>query len=173
MKNKPNVIVFFTDQQRWDTSSLYGNTMDLTPNFDRMAIEGTHCYNAFTCQPVCLPARSCLQTGKYASEMDIFSNGNQLPLDSKTLGHYFGEAGYKTGYIGKWHMCHEEPVPPERREGYQYWLGANVLEFTSDSYNTVMYDDAGESVFLPGYRVDALTDVAIKYNRQQYSMLVG
>ncbi len=170
MKNKPNVIVFFTDQQRWDTSSLYGNTMDLTPNFDRMAIEGTHCYNAFTCQPVCLPARSCLQTGKYASEMDIFSNGNQLPLDSKTLGHYFGEAGYKTGYIGKWHMCHEEPVPPERREGYQYWLGANVLEFTSDSYNTVMYDDAGESVFLPGYRVDALTDVAIKYiqeNREE------
>lgn len=160
---KPNVIVFFTDQQRWDTSSLYGNTMDLTPNFDRMAQEGTHCYNAFTCQPVCLPARSCLQTGKYASEMDIYSNGEELPPGSKTLGHYFTEAGYKTGYIGKWHMCHENPVPKERRDGYQYWLGANVLEFTSDAYNTVMYDDNGKEVFVPGYRVDALTDVAIDY----------
>ncbi|MFW6007031.1 MAG: sulfatase-like hydrolase/transferase [Halanaerobiales bacterium] len=160
---KPNVIVFFTDQQRWDTSSLYGNNMDLTPNFDHMAQEGTHCYNAFTPQPVCLPARSCLQTGLYASELEIFSNGEELPANTKTLGHYFQEAGYNTGYIGKWHMCHEEPVPKKRREGYDYWLGSNVLEFTSDAYNTVMYNDDGEEIFVPGYRVDALTDKAVDY----------
>lgn len=163
-KRKPNVIVFLTDQQRWDTSSLYGNTMDLTPNFDHMAIEGTHCYNAFTCQPVCLPARACLQTGKYASQMKIFNNGGELPLGSKTLGHYFQESGYKTAYIGKWHMYHgKNVVPRERRDGYQYWLGANLLELCSDSYNTIMYDDEGKEVFLPGYRVDAETDAAIKY----------
>ncbi|MFW6410411.1 MAG: sulfatase-like hydrolase/transferase, partial [Halanaerobiales bacterium] len=114
-------------------------------------------------QPVCLPARSCLQTGEYASEMGIFSNGNELPPGSKTLGHYFKEEGYNTGYIGKWHMCHEEPVPKNRRDGYDYWLGSNVLEFTSDAYNTVMYNDKGEKVFVPGYRVDALTDKAIDY----------
>lgn len=161
--SKPNVIVFFTDQQRWDTGGLYGNPMDLTPNFDRMAVEGTHCYNAFTCQPVCLPARSCLQTGLYASQMNIFNNSGDLPMDAKTLGHLFKDAGYTTAYIGKWHMYHEEPVPKERRTGYDYWLGSNILEFTSDAYDVHLFDDDGNDVFLPGFRVDALTDAAIRY----------
>lgn len=164
--SKPNVIVFFTDQQRWDTSGLYGNPMDLTPNFDRMAIEGTHCYNGFTCQPVCLPARSCLQTGLYASQMNIFNNGGDLPIDAVTLGHLYKEQGYTTAYIGKWHMCHDEPVPKERRTGYDYWLGSNILEFTSDAYDVHMFDDDGKDVFLPGFRVDAQTDAAIRYITQ-------
>ena len=47
MKNDhPNVIVFFTDQQRWDTTSIHGNPLQLTPNFDRMATEGTHLFNS-------------------------------------------------------------------------------------------------------------------------------
>lgn len=162
----PNVIFFFTDQQRWDTSGLFGNPMNLTPNFDRMAREGTHCYNAFTNQPVCLPARCLLQTGKYASRMNVFRNPDYgLPEDEKTLGHYFREAGYTTGYIGKWHMGHEDPgpVPAGRRTGYDYFLGSNVLEFTSDDYETYMYDGDGKKVFLPGYRIDAQTDAAIRY----------
>jgi hypothetical protein len=51
----PNVIVFFTDQQRWDTSGLHGNPLDLTPNFNRMALRSTHIYYSFTPQPVCGP----------------------------------------------------------------------------------------------------------------------
>lgn len=162
-KKRPNVVVFFTDQQRWDTSSIYGNTMDLTPNYDHMAAWGTHFYNAFTCQPVCLPARSCLQTGKYASRMNIFDNSGTLPEDEMTLGHYFKEAGYTTGYIGKWHMCQEEPVPEEKRRGYDFFLGSNILEFTSDAYETHVYDNEGNKKFLPGYRADAIADAAIRY----------
>ena len=64
---KPNVVVFFTDQQRWDTTGLHGNPMDLTPNLDRLARSHTHVAHSFTCQPVCGPARSCLQTGLYAT----------------------------------------------------------------------------------------------------------
>jgi len=161
--SKPNVVFFFTDQQRWDTTGVHGNPMGLTPNFDRMAMEGTHCYQATTCQPVCLPARLVLQTGKYASQFDCLNNAGQLPIGTTTIAHRFRDAGYRTGYIGKWHLCHEEPVPPERRDGYDYWLGANVLEFTSDAYRTVMYDGDGNEVRLPGYRVDALTDAAIRY----------
>ena len=54
----PNVIVFFTDQQRWDTTGVHGNPLGLTPNFDRMAQQGTDVHFAFTPQPVCAPARS-------------------------------------------------------------------------------------------------------------------
>ncbi|NOU91678.1 sulfatase-like hydrolase/transferase [Paenibacillus sp. LMG 31456] len=162
-QKRPNVIVFFTDQQRWDTSSLHGNPMQLMPNFERMALNGTHITHSFTCQPVCGPARSCLQTGKYATTTGCFVNGIPLPAESKTIADYFNEEGYSTGYIGKWHLAGEEPVPEGKRGGYQYWLASDVLEFTSDSYRTVMYNNDNEPVKLPGYRVDAITDAAIRY----------
>ncbi len=160
---RPNVVVFFTDQQRWDAAGVHGNPLDLMPNFDRMAQRGTHLYNAFTCQPVCGPARASLQTGMYATATGCWRNGIALPRNLKTLGHCFGEAGYKTGYIGKWHLASTHAVPVEQRGGYEYWLGANVLEFVSDAYRTVMYDNDNKPVRLPGYRVDAQTDAAIRY----------
>src|SRR5690348_15026572 len=138
---RPNVIVFFTDQQRWDTSGLYGNPLDLTPNFDRMAQGGTHIYSSFTPQPVCGPARSIFQTGLYATVTGCYRNGIALPRETKTLAHYFREGGYTTAYIGKWHLDATEPVPEELRGGYEYWLAANALEHTSQPYDTVVYDE--------------------------------
>lgn len=159
----PNVVVFFTDQQRWDTTGVHGNPLGLTPNFDRMATHGTHVAHSFTCQPVCGPARACLQTGLYATANGCFWNGIPLPSDTKTLAHHFRAAGYSTGYIGKWHLAASEPVPSAERGGYEYWLAANVPEHTSDAYDTVLFDGANKRVKLPGYRVDAVTDAAIRY----------
>lgn len=161
--DQPNVIVFFTDQQRWDTTGVHGNPLDITPNFDLMAQSGTHLYHSFTCQPVCGPARSCLQTGLYATTSGCYKNGIPLPKTTKTLAHYFRESGYTTGYIGKWHLAEEEPVSHDERGGYEYWLAANLLEFSSDAYDTVLYNNDKEAVKLPGYRVDAQTDAAIRY----------
>lgn len=172
MKNKPNVLVFFTDQQRWDTSSLHGNPLGLMPNFERMARRGTHLSNHFTCQPVCGPARSCLQTGLYATQTGSYRNGIPLSRDLTTVADYFNDAGYRTGYIGKWHLGGtkpswdinaQEPVPADARGGYQDWLAADMLEFASDAYDTRLYDTDNREVRLPGYRVDALTDAAIRY----------
>ena len=159
----PNVIVFFTDQQRWDTTGVHGNPLDLTPNFDRMAQAGTHLYSAFTPQPVCGPARSCMQTGMYATTTGCFRNGIPLSDEHTTLAHVFREAGYATGYIGKWHLADEEPVPQPKRRGYEHWLAANLLEFTSDAYDAVLYNNDNRAVKLPGYRVDGLTDAAIRF----------
>ncbi len=160
---RPNVVVFFTDQQRWDTTGLHGNPLDLTPNLDRLARAGTHVAHSFTCQPVCAPARSSLQTGLYATATGVWRNGIPLPPDLPTLAQHFGAAGYATGYIGKWHLAAEEPVTAPRRGGYDYWLASNALEFTSDAYDTVLYDGDNQPVKLPGYRVDALTDAAIRF----------
>jgi len=160
---RPNVIVFFTDQQRWDTTGINGNPLGLTPNFDRMAQEGTHFRHTFTCQPVCAPARSTLQTGLYPTKTTVYRNGPALPEDSITLAHHFKEAGYRTGYIGKWHLADGDPVPRSQQGGYDDWLGANILEFVSQPYNTVLYDNDQNEVNLPGYRVDAMTDAVIRY----------
>ncbi len=155
-KKKPNVIIFFTDEQRWDSCGVHGNPLDLTPNFDRVAREGTHLYNNFTCQPVCTPARACLQTGIHGSASGVFRNELVLPEGVPTLSDLYRENGYYTGYIGKWHLggnCTEhpvsptpadwhkhlkngdleKPVPQTLRGGYQYWLGVNLLEFNTSS----------------------------------------
>lgn len=160
---RPNLIVFFTDQQRWDTIGAVGSPLGITPNLDAFGRDGTIFEYAFTCQPVCGPARSALQTGRYPTETGCFTNGVPLPSGTPTLATWFGQAGYDTGYIGKWHLGAEDPVPPDERGDYRYWRAANLLEFSSGPYDTVLYDEAGQSRRLPGYRVDAITDEAIRF----------
>ncbi|HGJ67229.1 TPA: arylsulfatase [bacterium] len=175
--NQTNIIFFFTDQQRWDTCGCYGQELPITPNLDRMANEGVKFERAFTCQPVCGPARACIQTGKYATEVGCHTNHRMLPIDEKTIANWLSEAGYEVGYIGKWHLASTgaigglddfriKPVPPERRGGYKdFWLASDVLEFTSHSYDGHMFDgDMNKREFPEGrYRVDALGDWALEY----------
>lgn len=163
MPERPNILVFFTDQQRWDTTGVHGNPLGLTPHFDRMARAGTDVHYSFTCQPVCGPARACLQTGLYATTSGCWRNGLPLPPGLPTLAHHFRGAGYETVYIGKWHLADQDPVPESQRGGYEHWLAANELEFTSDAYQTTVYDNDNQAVHLPGYRVDALTDASIRF----------
>ncbi|MGQ9731454.1 MAG: sulfatase-like hydrolase/transferase [Candidatus Zipacnadales bacterium] len=171
---RPNIIVYFTDQQRWDTCGCYGQPLPVTPNLDWMAEKGTRFALAFTCQPVCGPARSCLQTGRYATEVGCFRNDIALPTNEKTIAHWFAEAGYEVGYIGKWHLAstglhanfRTRAVPPERRGGYKdYWLASDVLEFTSHGYNGHLFDADGNRVDFTGYRVDGVTDFVLEYLR--------
>lgn len=160
---RPNVVVFLTDQQRWDTTGLHGNPMDLTPNLDRLARRGTHLCNTFTPQPLCAPARAALQTGAFPTQTGCFRNGVPLPQDATTLARCFAAAGYRTGYIGKWHLGAGDPVDEAHRGGYESWLGANALEHTSDAYRCEVFDEDERKVRLPGYRVDALVDAGIRF----------
>jgi arylsulfatase A-like enzyme len=178
VNNRPNIIFFFSDQQRWDTVGCYGQKLDITPNLDKMAAEGVKFEYAFTCQPVCGPARACLQTGKYATEMGCFKNGIALPLEERTIAKMFNEVGYETAYVGKWHLASTngecnfatEAVPPERRGGYKdYWMAADVLEFTSHGYDGYVYDKDMNRVDFIGYRPDCITDFALDYLRNRSS----
>ena len=131
---KHNIIFFFSDQQRWDTVGAYGQKLPVTPNLDAMAKEGVKFEYAFTCQPVCGPARACLQTGKYATETGCYRNGNELPEDSDTIAKQLNAAGYNTAYIGKWHLASniggveycDVGVPEEKRGGYKFWHAADL-----------------------------------------------
>lgn len=162
---RPNVVVFFTDQERADATGMHGNPLDLTPNFDRLAAEGTFAPDAFTCQPVCAPARAALQTGRYPTSSGVYRNAIGLPADARTLAHHFASAGYDTAYVGKWHLAatYTDPVPPEARGGYDHWLAADVCELMSDAYDAKLYDKDGNQVRLPGYRADAYVDAATRY----------
>lgn len=167
-QQQPNIIVFFTDQQRWDTVGCYGCPVDLTPTLDAIAKKGVKFECAFTCQPVCGPARACIQTGKYATANGCYRNDVPLSSDEKTIAHHLKGVGYEVGYIGKWHLAstRTEPVPIERRGGYtDYWLASDVLEFTSHPYGGRMFDINNNPVEFTGYRVDAQTDFVLDYLR--------
>ncbi|WP_309386188.1 sulfatase-like hydrolase/transferase [Cerasicoccus frondis] len=161
-----NFIVFFTDQQRWDTMGLHGNPMGLTPHLDRLARQGTFFREAVTPQPVCGPARSCIQTGQYATTTGVWRNGIGLKPDARNLGELFSEAGYHTAYIGKWHLSEntgKAAVPAENRRGYAEWLGANCPELVSGPYSARFWDSENDPIDLPGYRSDAQADAAIRF----------
>jgi len=170
-KQPPNVLVFFTDQQRPDTLGCYGNPMNITPNLDQFAREGVRFEYAFTPQPVCAPARSSLQTGKYPSTTGVVRNGLVLKDGETTLPQFFAKQGYDTGYIGKWHLSKgpEDIVPPERRGGYdQFWVGSNALEHSSTPTEGRLWDRRNQPVeFKDEYRVDALTDQTVGFLRQK------
>ncbi len=183
---RPNIVFLFSDQQRWDTVSCYGeplgSSFHLTPNLDQLAAEGVRFDSAMTCQPVCGPARACLQTGKYPSEMGCQINDMALPKEEKTIAKYLNEVGYETAYVGKWHLAShqsskvgivegavnykETAVPEELRGGYKdYWMASDVLEFTSHGYDGYVFNAKNEKIEFTGYRADAMTDYALDYLR--------
>ncbi len=183
--DRPNIVFLFSDQQRWDTVSSYGEPLGasfgLTPVLDRLAREGTLFERAFTCQPVCGPARACLQTGRYPTEVGCPVNDRMLPASAKGIARFLHDAGYETAYVGKWHLASHHSgegrpdsvdhrtaaVPPELRGGYEdYWMAADVLEFTSHGYGGFVFDRNGQKREFTGYRADAVTDYALDYLRQ-------
>lgn len=167
MPRSPNVLLILSDQQRHDSLGSHGNPMGITPQLDRMARYGTDFELAFSPNPVCGPARSSLLTGRYPTNTGVHVNGPSLG-EQRTLAHVFADAGYHTGYIGKWHLAPSDPVTKEFRGGFETWLAANTLEFTSDAYRTIVFDEDNLPVQLPGYRADALTDAAISFLAQHH-----
>ena len=170
--DRPNIIFYFTDQQRADTLGCYGQRLEISPNLDFLASEGVMFENAFTAQPVCGPCRAIFQTGKYPTELNCYKNGQALPRDVKTVADYFDEAGYETAYVGKWHLASQgaaadyerKAIPRERRGGYQgFWLAADVLEFTSHGYDGYVFDENMNNCEFKGYRADRITDFALEF----------
>ena len=177
-ESQPNVLVVLSDQQRPDSCGVFGQQLPVTPRLDALAADGVAFHEAFTVQPVCGPARAAIQTGLYPTTTGCWRNGIALPPERQTLAARMSSLGYQTGYIGKWHLAsnrgrnlpagretarfERQPVPPERRGGYHdVWVAADALEHTSGATSGHVYDERGAKVDLAGYRVDALTDVAI------------
>ena len=160
----PNVLVVLTDQQRWDTLGAYDNPMGVTPILDSLARQGTTIEQAISPQPLCGPFRAAFQTGKYATETGVWQSAIPLGEDEPTLADRFKSAGYDVGYVGNWHLAStfDDPVPPEQRGGYDdYWVAADVPEFTTQPHEGKLYDADGEPVEFDGYRVDAFTEFAV------------
>lgn len=174
---RPNILFYFTDQQRWDTLGCMGQPLPVTPCLDALAEDGVCFEQAYSPQPVCGPCRAMFQTGQWATQIGCFRNNLALPENVKTLADYFEESDYETAYVGKWHLASsgildQKPdidytvtaIPPERRGGYRgFWRAADVLEFTSHGYDGYVFDEHMNKRTFTGYRADCITDFALEF----------
>jgi len=98
------VVVIMTDTQRADMLGCYGNPGMKTPCLDRLASQGIRFERAYTCSPVCGPARSGIFTGTYPHSNGAWANSMALADNVKTVGQRLRDQGLRTAYIGKWHL---------------------------------------------------------------------
>lgn len=101
---KRQIVLLMTDSTRQDMVSCYGNPDMRTPCLDALAERGVRYQNAYSCQPVCGPARSALFTGIYPHSNGSFGNCIALGANVKTIGQRLSDNGIRTAYVGKWHL---------------------------------------------------------------------
>jgi len=104
MPETRKIVFIMTDTQRTDMVGCYGNPDMKTPSLDRLASEGVRFDRAYTCQPVCAPARSALFTGTWPHVNGTWANNMALGENVRTIGQRLSRHGVHTAYIGKWHL---------------------------------------------------------------------
>lgn len=165
---RPNVIWVFGDQHRGQAMSCAGDPNVNTPNIDRLAAEGVWFREAMMGFPLCCPARGSLLTGRYPHHC-VPAHQAPMPPDSTTIAHPFNDAGYRTAWIGKWHLDGFQEatgrvalhhVPRDRRGGFHTWIG---YENNNAQFDCYVHGHDGdrevELAKLPTFETDALTDV--------------
>ena len=114
---RPNILIIYTDQQRWDALGANGNGEIRTPNLDALAARGTNFSRHFVQNPVCMPSRVSMLSGQYPSTLGITHMGVPVPEDLMTLPRLLKQYGYRTANIGKLHFLphasrdHSRPHP--------------------------------------------------------------
>ena len=179
---KPNVVFVLADQWRAQACGYAGdpNLQGKTPNLDKLAAESVSFTHAVSCCPVCTPYRASLITGQYPLTHGLFLNDLCLSTRATSIAQAYAGAGYDTAYIGKWHLDghgRSAYIPPERRQGFDYW---KVLECTHD-YNASAYYSGNDPARRrwEGYDVIAQTQDAQAYiaghaaNKKPYLLILA
>jgi choline-sulfatase len=126
---RPNIIVIMTDEQSANAMSYcLGKQWLNTPAMDQLASEGVVFHHAYAANPICVPSRNSLITGRFPHQINVLSNDDQKRESGETpmatLGTYFKNAGYQTAYFGKWHINYD----PAKKETH----GFETTRFTTD-----------------------------------------
>ncbi|MHA3980815.1 sulfatase-like hydrolase/transferase [Halovulum sp. GXIMD14794] len=169
---RPDIIVVLVDQMRRDALGFYGDQNVRTPVLDGMARGGLVFDAMCSTFPCCVPFRFSMMTGEYAHSRMVPALGYRMSPAERTLGEAVQAAGYRTGYVGKWHLhslygtvggqtlaqANRTPIPASHRRGFEHWRG---FELRNDFHDTWLFeDDAQEPVRLEGYQTDALFGLA-------------
>lgn len=172
---RPNLVYVFADQLRYCSCGYAGDEYARTPNMDRLAREGCNVHQAISSTPVCAVHRASLMTGKYQSSTGMVINELRLSPEHECFGQALTNAGYHTGYIGKWHMWANQLghhnllkngfVPPgPYRLGFDgFWAAYNFNHYYFHS--PYFLNDATPHI-RKQYEPNGQTDMAIHFVRE-------
>lgn len=153
-----NVIIILSDDHRYDFMGFMERAPEWleTPGMDRMAAAGAHLANAFVTTSLCSPSRASILTGQYAHRHRVTDNTSGIPEGTVFFPELLHGAGWRTAYIGKWHMGEDRDDP---RPGFDHWVSFRGQGVYTDPELNV---DGERSVF-EGYTTDILTELAIDW----------
>ncbi|MBI9019363.1 MAG: sulfatase [Phycisphaerae bacterium] len=182
-KAKPNFLFILIDDMGWNDIGCYGSKFHETPNIDKLAASGMRFTDAYAAHPVCSPTRASIMTGKNPARLKITDwigagkhkrqlisadYKHQMALEETTIAEALKDAGYSTGFIGKWHLGETEEFYPQH-QGFDLNIaghkagspGSYFYPYKNNrGYNSVPDLDEGQ----PGeYLTDRLTDESIKF----------
>ena len=175
--DQPNVIVFFIDDLGYKDLGCYGSEFYQTPAIDKLAKQSVRFTDFYSANPVCSPTRAALMTGKAPQRVGITQwipqpNETHLPHEEVTIAEAFAEAGYQTGYIGKWHLGEKDHQLPNTH-GFNWMRCVNRAgqpasyfhPFAGRERNGVGYWDVPDlEDAKPGdYLTDKMTDHALEF----------
>lgn len=161
-EDRPNVLVFLSDDQGWGDLSISGNPDISTPNIDSLARDGVS-FSQFYVSPVCSPTRAEFLTGRHHVRSGVYSTsrgGERMNADELTIADLFKKAGYATGAFGKWHNGTQAPYHPNSR-GFDEFYG-----FCSGhwgNYFNPMLEHNGRIVKGEGFCIDDFTNKAMAF----------
>lgn len=144
---KPNILVIFADQMRADTMGCAGHPCIKTPNLDRLAAEGVRFSNAYTPDPICVPARAAFTTGNYPHKCTgIKNNSGRIGDDQVKIAEFFSQNGYVSYAAGKLHYVpYAEPGEPRLVHGFDH------VALAESGRIVVKHDPSGETGGLEDY----------------------
>src|SRR3954470_10211026 len=165
---RPSILLILPDQMRGQALGCMGDPDVRTPNLDRLASQGVLFRRTFANTPVCCPARANMLTGKYAHKNGMVANDLRLRETEVTIAEILARAGYRTGFIGKWHLDGgpREPgfVPPgPRRQGFEFWA-ANECDHRP--FNTHYFRDDSNPIPLGKFEAEGCVDRGIEFLEQ-------
>ncbi len=170
MSERPNILFVFADQWRMQATGYAGDPNVKTPNIDRFAAQSLNFTNAVSGCPVCTPYRASLMTGVYPHRHHLMVNDQCLHrlYGGPFLAQCLGNAGFRTAYIGKWHIDgngRNAFVPPERRLGFDWWKGFECCHNYQRS--PYYFGDDPRPHLWPGFDSFSQTDEACRYIKDE------
>jgi arylsulfatase A-like enzyme len=178
---RPNFVFFLIDDLGRQDLGCYGSTFCETPNIDRLAAQGMRFTNAYAACPVCSPTRASIMTGKYPARVGItdWIGAPQKPtayreyllLEDVTIAEALREAGYATGFVGKWHLATRDPDRAKYypdRQGFDVNIGGDYSGSPPTYFHPYAKGKRTLETMPPGgqdgeYLTDRLTDEALKF----------